>query len=209
MSGARASEIVLRMSVCADFGTVHRCRKAGNAGRVNVMRNGNEFRGYCTCHRNCEVKLLVMPLNRTTRAFSLCAPVMLMLALSACEPSYSLAWAKDFDKPIEISCIRDALKSGSVDITQGTYVSDGARGFPRGANVTQFGYADPSGNGHFDVDIAKLNPSRTRFYHSFEKLGNRPSADDVQRSAALLNANNGRIASKCGLKFSKKDLQES
>ena len=154
-----------------------------------------------------EVSWLVALVDRTARICNLSVTMMLMIALAGCEPSHSLAWARDFDKPVEISCIRDALKSGSVGITEGAYVSDGARGFPRGANVTQFGYADPSGNGHFDLDIAKVGPSRTRLYHSFEKLGNRPSSDDFQRSDTLLKANNERIASQCGLRFLTEDFR--
>jgi hypothetical protein len=145
----------------------------------------------------------------TSRALKLLLTMLFMIGLSACEPSYSVAWSKNFDKPIQASCIGDALKSLSNTVSQGSYVSDGARGFPKGITVTQFGYPDPHGEGHFDYDIAKIDASRTRISHSFDKVGNRPSDEYLRKSAALLMRNNERVAAMCGLEFSPSDFQDN
>lgn len=135
-------------------------------------------------------------------------PLLLIIGLSACEPSFSLAWSKNFNNSIKDSCIRDALTSVSGKVSQGSYISDGARGFPKGVTVRQFGYSDPHGEGHFDFDIARIDASHTRIYHSFEKLGNRPNDEYIRVSAALLKKNNEKIAAKCDLEFSEADFQE-
>lgn len=137
----------------------------------------------------------------------LAAAALILLGLSACEPSYSLAWSRSFNREIEVSCIYNALKSISPVVTQGQYVSDGARGFPVGTRVTQFGYADPDGKGHFSYDIARIGQSYTRVYHSYQKLGNLPSEEDARRSSALLAKANSAVARTCNVKFSPSDFQ--
>ena len=137
-------------------------------------------------------------------------PTMLFLTgLSACEPSYSVSWSRNFDRPVNVSCISSALKSVAKTVSQDSYVSDGARGFPKGIQVTQFGYPDPQGEGHFDYDIGKIDATHTRVYHSFDKVGNRPSDEYMQKSAALLMRNNERVAAMCDLNFSSSDFKSS
>jgi hypothetical protein len=157
-----------------------------------------------------EVNILrALPDKMAFRSLTFVLPIILAVGLSACEPSFSIAWSKDFQKPIQISCIRDALTSASTKLTLGTYTSDGARGFPKGITVTQFGYADPYGEGYFNLDIARVSSSRVRFYHSFEKSGNRPSDEYIQKSVVVLNRNNEKIAAECNLEFSPEDFQKS
>ena len=139
----------------------------------------------------------------------LLAAMLFLTGLSACEPSYSVSWSRDFDRPIDVSCISGALKSVAETVSQGSYVSDGARGFPKGTKVTQFGYPDPQGEGHFDYDIGKIDASRTRIHHSFDKVGNRPSDEYLQKSTALLMRNNDRVAAMCNLKFLPSDFKMS
>jgi hypothetical protein len=135
--------------------------------------------------------------------------ILLWAGLSACEPSYSVSWSKDFEKPIQITCISDALKSVAKNVSHGSYVSDGARGFPRGTRVIQLGYPDPNGGGHFDYDVGRIDAFRTRIYHSFDKVGNRPSVEYLRKSAILLTRNNEAVSAKCGLRFSPSDFRTS
>lgn len=137
------------------------------------------------------------------------AAMLLLIGLSACEPSYSLAWSKEFDKPIQVLCISNALSSLSKNVSQGSYISDGDRGFPKGVRVIQFGYPDPHGDGHFDYDIGKIDASHTRIWHSFDKIGNRPSEQYLKKSAALLMRNNSVVAAKCRLEFTPEDSQKN
>ncbi|MFA5970375.1 MAG: hypothetical protein WC816_14165 [Sphingomonas sp.] len=148
-------------------------------------------------------------LHGISGTFKLLAGTLLLVGLSACDPSYSVVWSKNFDKPIQVSCISTALQSLAKTVSQGSYVSDGDRGFPRGTIVTQFGYSDPYGEGHFDYDIGKIDAFHTRIHHSFDKVGNRPSDEYLRRSVELLTRNNKAVAAMCGLTFSPDDFQKS
>jgi hypothetical protein len=151
----------------------------------------------------------VFEMLRVSGYLRLMAAMLFLIGLSACEPSYSVSWSKNFDKPIQVVCIRDALKSVAKTVSYGSYVSDGARGFPKGTRVIQLGYPDPHGEGHFNYDIGRIDASRTRVYHSFDKVGNRPSDEYLRKSAALLTRNNRVVSARCGLSFSPGDFKDS
>lgn len=134
--------------------------------------------------------------------------LIILFTTPSCEPIYAFAWTRDFDHPVDILCVENSLKSLTADIYKGDYISTGDRGFPKGVKVTQFTYLDPGHKGAFSYDVAKIDLTHTHVYHVFEKTGNRPTDDYVQKSVDLLNYNNNRIANSCNLLFSEKDFEK-
>jgi hypothetical protein len=58
----------------------------------------------------------------------------------------------------------------SPDVKRTTYVSEGARGFPRGTQVTQFYYPDPITHNGYTLDLALLPNGRTHYVHEWGNL---------------------------------------
>lgn len=123
------------------------------------------------------------------------------VALTGCDPGVHVAWQKQFDRPISPSCIEAALRSVSGSVERGSYVSDGGRGFPKGVEVTQFGYSDPSGGGYYNLDVAPLPGGKTNYWHGWSRLGTNIPADQRARILPLLNKANRAVSALCGLSF--------
>jgi hypothetical protein len=56
--------------------------------------------------------------------------------LAGCDPGINVSSRGNFHGRVDTSCIGQALKTVAPDVTRVTYVSDGYRGFPKGAEVT-------------------------------------------------------------------------
>jgi len=124
-------------------------------------------------------------------------------ALAGCNRVVSIAWEKDFERPIDAACIERGLRNVAPDVKRNSYVSDGSgrRGHPNGAEVTQFNYSDPTSVGRFSLELAMLPGGKTRYWHGWEKLGSGLSDEARAKVAPLLNRANQAVARGCGFSF--------
>ena len=123
------------------------------------------------------------------------------IALGGCDPGVNIAWQKQFDKQIDPSCIASALRAVSSSVHRDTYISGGDRGFPKGTEVTQFGYSDPAGRGYYNLDVALVAGGKTNYWHGWSKLGTDVPTKERARVLPLLFKANRAVASMCGLSF--------
>lgn len=125
----------------------------------------------------------------------------LSLLLGGCDPGVHVGWQKDFDGKVDDQCVERALRSVSPDVKRDTYVSDGARGFPSGTEVTQFYYPDPVTHNGYTLDLALLPNGKTHYVHEWGKLGTDIPADEQAQVMPLLYRANNAVARLCGLSF--------
>jgi hypothetical protein len=123
------------------------------------------------------------------------------LLLGGCDPGVHLGWQKDFDGKIDDQCIERALRSVSPDVKRGTYISEGAQGFPRGTEVTQFSYPDYVTYYSYDLELALLPNGKTHLVHEWRKLGTDIPADEQAKVLPVLHEANEAIAELCGVSF--------
>ena len=131
---------------------------------------------------------------------ALCIAVPLFL-LSSCDPGVDFGYAQDFAQPIDEQCVERALRSVAPEVKRDSYVSEGARGFPRGTEVTQFFYPDPIFYYGYSLDIARLPNGKTHYVHVWSKLGTDVPAEERAKVLLLLNRANSAVARQCGLSF--------
>ncbi len=114
-----------------------------------------------------------------------------------------IAWKKDFERPVDVDCVERSLRNVAPEVRRGSYVSEGsgARGYPKGSEVVQFNYVDPTLIGHFSLVVATLRDGHTRYWHGWEKLGNGVADEDRARVILLLNRANQAVARDCTLSF--------
>lgn len=137
----------------------------------------------------------LMGLTRRTCLFG-------VLLLGACgDPGAYLRWQKDFDSRLDDHCIERALRSVSPDVTRNTYVSNGARGFPAGTEVTQFYYPDPITFHGYTLDLALLQGGKTHLVHEWSKVGTNIPAQEQAQILPLMNRANEALAQTCDLSF--------
>src|SRR5438309_785354 len=123
--------------------------------------------------------------------------------LASCDPGVHFAWEKDFDQPIDATCVQSALRTVVPDVTRTTWVDvqKAARGFPRGTEVTQFNYSDPSFIGGYQLNIARLPNGKTHYDNEWGKLGTDIPSDEISKILPLLNRANNAVAKMCNLSF--------
>jgi hypothetical protein len=127
--------------------------------------------------------------------------IIAAVTLAGCDPGVHIAWQKQFDRQIDSTCIASALRSVSSSVQRDTYVSEGSRGFPKGTEVTQFGYSDPSDKGYYNLDVATLPGGTSNYWHGWSKLGTEVPTDERARILPLLYKANRAVATMCGLSF--------
>jgi hypothetical protein len=129
-------------------------------------------------------------------------PISISLVLLAgCDPGVHVGWEKDFDGRVDDVCVEKALKTVSPEVRRSSYVSNGARGFPNGTEVTQFYYPDPVSHNAYALELALLPNGKTHYIHDWSKLGTEiPASEQAQVLPLLYRANNA-VARLCGLSF--------
>jgi len=123
------------------------------------------------------------------------------IGLGACDPGVHIAWQKQFNKQVDPTCIASALKSVSFKVDRGTYISGGGRGFPKGTQVTQFGYSAGADRDYYNVDIAPVAGGKTNYWHGWSKIGTSIPPDERARILPPLYRANRAVAAACGLSF--------
>ena len=138
-----------------------------------------------------------------TLGTSTCLVLPLLPLLGGCEPGAYVAWEKDFQQSVNISCIEQSMRHVAPDVRRGSYVSDGnsSRGFPSGTVVTQFGYSDPTLIGYYNLEVATLPNGATRYWHGWGKTGTHVPDEERSKIIPLLNRVNDAVARDCGLTF--------
>jgi hypothetical protein len=128
-------------------------------------------------------------------------PFSLLFLLGGCDPGVHVGWEKDFNGKVDERCVQRALTSVSPEVKRSSYVSEGARGFPRGTEVTQFYYPDPVTHNAYTLDLAALPNGKTHYVHEWSKLGTDIPAEEQAQVMPLLQRANGAVARLCGLSF--------
>jgi len=125
-----------------------------------------------------------------------------LLTVGGCDRDVDLGWEKDFDGRVDDQCVERALKTVSPNVTRDTYVSEGARGFPSGTEVTHFYYPDPGTHNGYTLDLARLPNGKTHYFHTWGKLGTKiPSDEQAQVEPMLYRRANNAVARLCDLSF--------
>lgn len=131
--------------------------------------------------------------------------------LFSCDPGVHVAYRKDFDQPIDPTCIEQALRTVSDQVRRVSYVSDGfdTREFGRGTEVIQFLYPDPINAGeYYTLDVAALRNGKTGYYHGWGTLGTDIAPDLQAKVLPLLKRANEAVAKRCGLSFAGTEPRE-
>jgi len=114
-----------------------------------------------------------------------------------------VGWEKDFDQPIDPICVERALRTVAPNVGRTTWIDDqnDSRGFPRGTEVTQFIYSDPTFIGSYQLNLGRLPNGKTHYDHEWGKLGTDIPADEMTKVLPLLNRANDAVAKMCNLSF--------
>ncbi|WP_349806698.1 hypothetical protein [Sphingomonas sp. ASV193] len=128
---------------------------------------------------------------------------ILGLCVGACDPGVHLGWEKDFSGKVDFECIQSALKKVAPDVTRTSWSdpNNDEDGFPRGTQVTQFNYSDPSAKGSYQLNVARLPNGLTHYQHKWGKLGTKIPAEEQKLVLPLLYKTNASVSRECGLNF--------
>lgn len=128
---------------------------------------------------------------------------LLLPLLLACSAVSHFGWERDFAR-LDDRCVEAALRSVAPTVKRNSYLSNGDRGVPDGAQVTQFYYSDPASNLFYTLDLAPFPNGRTRYIHEFSTIGE-ISAEKQSEVLPMLRKTNRAVARSCGLSFADSD----
>jgi hypothetical protein len=130
--------------------------------------------------------------------------VLIAVCLGGCDYESGFRGARDYQSPINIKCVEEALQKEFGDVPRFNYVQVAPGGpFPKGASVTEFVYhrRPEQEKGHVILSIAN-SKTGARVAHSFTRWGPKLPEADFPPALADMRRASLALRTSCGLNLS-------